>query len=115
MKSLEMGPQEPVNLRGYALVGILALALPLAGLLGSHRLVAVASGLPDAEETVGAPAPAGDCGAAAPAAVACESDGPASLAGRDADGCGRPHGRPGEANPAAEPPAAITNASAMGR
>ena len=84
--------REPVyNVRRYLLLGVLALAIPLAGLLGGHRLVAAIFGPGEDGETLAAPASLQDaCPPDRYTADACDKDDEHTPPAEQGPACGAP-------------------------
>ena len=103
MRAPEVYPVEPLEMAmaRYAVVGILALALSLAGVMGGHQLLGAAFGTGEADEALALPvADAAECPPALRAADACDYDGDPALRGADATACGVVHQEGVPANPA---------------
>lgn len=85
MRAPEVYPVQSLDLGRYAVAGIMALALSLAGVMGGHRLLGAAFGTADPEEGLAASlAAAPQCSASLEAADACDYDGgPAAPARAD--------------------------------
>ena len=91
MRAPEVYPVEPLQMAmaRFAVVGILALALSLAGVMGGYQLLGAAFGTGEADEALALPAAdAAECPPALRAADACDYDGGAAAAGEDAEACG---------------------------
>ena len=91
MRAPDVYPVEPLEraMGWYALVGILALALSLAGVMGGHHLLGAAFGTGEADEALAVPpADAAECPPARQAADACDYDGGAAAAREGAEACG---------------------------
>ncbi len=111
MRAPDVYPVEPLEMARarYAVVGILALVLSLAGVMGGHHLLGAAFGTGDAEEALALPlADAVECPPAVRAADACDYDGDPAPRGADASACDAVH-QPGvPATPVRGAAAAIT-------
>ena len=112
MRAPDVYPVEPLEraMGWYALVGILALSLSLAGVMGGHHLLGAAFGTVEADEALAVPpADAAECPPARQAADACDYDGDLAVRRGDASACGAVH-QPGvPATPARGSGAAITS------
>ncbi len=94
MRAPDVYPVEPLEraMGWYALVGILALALSLAGVMGGHHLLGAAFGTGEADEALALPpADAAECPPARQAADACDYDGDSTSRRADASACGAVH------------------------
>ncbi len=94
MRAPDVYPVEPLEMARarYAVVGILALALSLAGVMGGHHLLGAAFGTGEADETLAlVPADAAECPPAVRAADACDYDGDPALRAADTSACDAMH------------------------
>lgn len=89
MRAPEVDAVEPLKLGRYAVLGILALALSLAGVMGGHQLLGAAFGTGDPEDGLGGvPAAEGPgCPPALQVADACDYDGDGTPPGDHGDRC----------------------------
>ncbi len=102
MRAPENSSMQAIALGRYALFGVLALALSLAGVMGGHHLLGKAFGLGDRDETfayASAQDDAPECPAHLQAADACDYDGETTGPDEEADGCGTDHDEEADATP----------------
>ncbi len=88
MRAPEVHPVASLKLGRYAVAGIMALALSLAGVMGGHQLLGAAFGTGDSDEALAVPAAEGSgCPPALQAADACDYDGDLALPDDKEEAC----------------------------
>lgn len=92
MRAPEVDPVQSLRMGPYAMLGILALALSLAGVMGGHHLLGAAFGTGEPDEALALPiAGTPQCPGTLRGADACDLEGHATPPTEDADGCDGVH------------------------